>query len=263
MPSGDQTGDMSGSFESTIVTGFSLNDSNIHSPNERMPAAYLPLGAVDMRQHIGDFFRDKVFWGGLTYGNHAIACATALALVLALPGAGRGQTQADTPLRVPGNPGESAGVGSRSPANELTRPALAVPADLTTPNYGKPRKRPDPRSKYAGARKPPGRPLPDLQSYPTVTTARQPRNGAPVARTAPPPPTVARPSMPVVRSCWSHTCVMGYNVAAMEPAPIHRHKKGRRHRVRVLFRPGFSQGSFRFHGCLRFTCAREHYTVED
>ena len=87
------------------------------------------------------------------------ACATALALVLALPGAGRGQTQADTPLRVPGNPGESAGVGSRSPANELTRPALAVPADLTTPNYGKPRKRPDPRSKYAGARKPPGRPL--------------------------------------------------------------------------------------------------------
>jgi acetylornithine deacetylase/succinyl-diaminopimelate desuccinylase-like protein len=28
----------------TIVTGFSLNESQIHSPNERIPAAYLPLG---------------------------------------------------------------------------------------------------------------------------------------------------------------------------------------------------------------------------
>ena len=28
----------------TILTGFSLNESNIHSPNERIPAAYLPLG---------------------------------------------------------------------------------------------------------------------------------------------------------------------------------------------------------------------------
>ncbi len=28
----------------TVVTGFSLNESNIHSPNERIPAEYLPLG---------------------------------------------------------------------------------------------------------------------------------------------------------------------------------------------------------------------------
>ena len=28
----------------TIVTGFALNDSNIHSPNERLLAEYLPLG---------------------------------------------------------------------------------------------------------------------------------------------------------------------------------------------------------------------------
>ena len=28
----------------TILTGFGLNESNIHSPNERIPAAYLPLG---------------------------------------------------------------------------------------------------------------------------------------------------------------------------------------------------------------------------
>jgi acetylornithine deacetylase/succinyl-diaminopimelate desuccinylase-like protein len=28
----------------TILSGFALNESNIHSPNERIPAAYLPLG---------------------------------------------------------------------------------------------------------------------------------------------------------------------------------------------------------------------------
>lgn len=28
----------------TILTGFALNESNIHSPNERIPAGYLPLG---------------------------------------------------------------------------------------------------------------------------------------------------------------------------------------------------------------------------
>ena len=28
----------------TVLTGFALNESNIHSPNERIPAAYLPLG---------------------------------------------------------------------------------------------------------------------------------------------------------------------------------------------------------------------------
>ena len=28
----------------TVLTGFSLNESNIHSPNERIPAEYLPLG---------------------------------------------------------------------------------------------------------------------------------------------------------------------------------------------------------------------------
>jgi acetylornithine deacetylase/succinyl-diaminopimelate desuccinylase-like protein len=28
----------------TILTGFALNESNIHSPNERLPVAYLPLG---------------------------------------------------------------------------------------------------------------------------------------------------------------------------------------------------------------------------
>ena len=29
-----------------IVTGFALSESNIHSPNERLLAEYLPLGVV-------------------------------------------------------------------------------------------------------------------------------------------------------------------------------------------------------------------------
>ena len=43
-----------------------------------LTSAYLPLGAVGMRQMIADHFKDKVFYGGLTYGNHPVGCATAL-----------------------------------------------------------------------------------------------------------------------------------------------------------------------------------------
>ena len=46
-----------------------------------LTAAYVPLGAVGMRQHIADHFRDKAFYGGLTYGNHPVGCATALAAI--------------------------------------------------------------------------------------------------------------------------------------------------------------------------------------
>jgi len=46
-----------------------------------LTSAYLPLGAVGMRQKIADHFKDKVFYGGLTYGNHPVACATALATI--------------------------------------------------------------------------------------------------------------------------------------------------------------------------------------
>ncbi len=41
----------------TVLTGFSLNESNIHSPNERIPTAYLPLGieaAAAMYRHLAD-----------------------------------------------------------------------------------------------------------------------------------------------------------------------------------------------------------------
>ncbi|MBI2189601.1 MAG: aminotransferase class III-fold pyridoxal phosphate-dependent enzyme [Acidobacteria bacterium] len=44
-----------------------------------LTSAYVPLGAVGMRQAIADAFRDKPFPGGLTYSSHAVACAAALA----------------------------------------------------------------------------------------------------------------------------------------------------------------------------------------
>jgi taurine--2-oxoglutarate transaminase len=44
-----------------------------------LTSAYVPLGAVGMRQHIADHFRDHVFASGLTYNSHPLACAAALA----------------------------------------------------------------------------------------------------------------------------------------------------------------------------------------
>jgi len=44
-----------------------------------LTSAYVPLGAVGMRRAIADHFRDKVFYGGLTYNSHPLGCATALA----------------------------------------------------------------------------------------------------------------------------------------------------------------------------------------
>jgi taurine--2-oxoglutarate transaminase len=44
-----------------------------------LTSAYVPLGAVGMRRGIADHFKDKVFYGGLTYNSHPLACAAALA----------------------------------------------------------------------------------------------------------------------------------------------------------------------------------------
>jgi taurine--2-oxoglutarate transaminase len=44
-----------------------------------LTSAYVPLGAVGMRQHIADHFKDRPFFGGLTYNSHPLGCATALA----------------------------------------------------------------------------------------------------------------------------------------------------------------------------------------
>jgi hypothetical protein len=117
------------------------------------------------------------------------------------------QSALDNPLRGSGMPGAgdnltpptgtNAGQGAPlSGANELSRPPLALPADLTTPNYGKPRKRPDPRTKYSGARKPPGRQLPELRPYPGASTQRQIR--ATPATTEPPAPTRPAPTVAAI-----------------------------------------------------------------
>jgi taurine--2-oxoglutarate transaminase len=44
-----------------------------------LTSAYVPLGAVGMRRAIADHFAENVFYGGLTYNSHPLACATALA----------------------------------------------------------------------------------------------------------------------------------------------------------------------------------------
>jgi taurine--2-oxoglutarate transaminase len=46
-----------------------------------LTSSYVPLGAVGMRRHIAQHFEDKVFFGGLTYNSHPLACATALATI--------------------------------------------------------------------------------------------------------------------------------------------------------------------------------------
>jgi taurine--2-oxoglutarate transaminase len=46
-----------------------------------LTSAYVQLGAVGMRHHIAEHFRDNVFYGGLTYNSHLLGCATALATI--------------------------------------------------------------------------------------------------------------------------------------------------------------------------------------
>ena len=46
-----------------------------------LTSAYVPLGAVGMRQAVADHFKDKVFYSGLTYNSHPLACAAALAAI--------------------------------------------------------------------------------------------------------------------------------------------------------------------------------------
>jgi len=46
-----------------------------------LTSAYVPLGAVGMRRPIADHFNEKVFYGGLTYNSHPLACAAGLATI--------------------------------------------------------------------------------------------------------------------------------------------------------------------------------------
>src|ERR671932_277798 len=44
-------------------------------------SGYVPLGALTVREHIGDAMKDKYFAGGLTYSGHVLACASAVASI--------------------------------------------------------------------------------------------------------------------------------------------------------------------------------------
>lgn len=46
-----------------------------------LTSSYIPLGAMGVSDAIADHFRENVFWGGLTYNAHALACGTALATI--------------------------------------------------------------------------------------------------------------------------------------------------------------------------------------
>jgi taurine--2-oxoglutarate transaminase len=48
-----------------------------------LTSSYVPLGAVGMRRAIADHFKDRVFYGGLTYNSHPVGCAAALATIRA------------------------------------------------------------------------------------------------------------------------------------------------------------------------------------
>lgn len=46
-----------------------------------LTSAYVPFGAVGLRQGLADHFQQKVYFGGLTYNSHPLGCATALATI--------------------------------------------------------------------------------------------------------------------------------------------------------------------------------------
>jgi len=62
---------------------FSINHWNVEpdliSMAKGLSSAYVQLGAVGMRRQIADHFEKNVFYGGLTYNSHPLACAAALA----------------------------------------------------------------------------------------------------------------------------------------------------------------------------------------
>jgi taurine--2-oxoglutarate transaminase len=48
-----------------------------------LTSSYVPLGAVGMRPKVAAYFDDRVFYGGLTYNSHPLACAAALGAIQA------------------------------------------------------------------------------------------------------------------------------------------------------------------------------------
>ena len=48
-----------------------------------LTSSYVPLGAVGIRPKIAEYFENRVFYGGLTYNSHPLACAAALGTIQA------------------------------------------------------------------------------------------------------------------------------------------------------------------------------------
>jgi len=48
-----------------------------------LTSSYVPLGAVGMRPRVAQHFERNVFFGGLTYNSHPLACAAALGAIQA------------------------------------------------------------------------------------------------------------------------------------------------------------------------------------
>ena len=48
-----------------------------------LTSSYVPLGAVGIRPKVADYFEKNVFYGGLTYNSHPLACAAALGTIQA------------------------------------------------------------------------------------------------------------------------------------------------------------------------------------
>jgi taurine--2-oxoglutarate transaminase len=42
-------------------------------------SGYVPLGGAIISQKLSDFYEDRMFWGGLTYSGHPLACAAGIA----------------------------------------------------------------------------------------------------------------------------------------------------------------------------------------
>ena len=60
-----------------------------------LTCGYIPLGAVGLRDPIARHFQENVFWGGLTYNSHSLACSTALAVLDVLEDEGLVQRAAE------------------------------------------------------------------------------------------------------------------------------------------------------------------------
>jgi taurine--2-oxoglutarate transaminase len=64
---------------------FSVNHWNVVpdliSMAKGLTSAYVQLGAVGIRRPVADHFQKNVFFGGLTYNSHPLACAAALATI--------------------------------------------------------------------------------------------------------------------------------------------------------------------------------------